>query len=242
MGDVHELMPPGPFYNIVAYDIGQALGGWGPRPDPRALLGMAFFYSFDMGGARMSALAMHHFSKSYKLAWETKTSAKDVVIVALLAIISTAVFAYLTWPWWYVLVGGYTRATAIEYHVWNLPGVWGLTYGTPPVLTSAEEWLLMIAATVFTFALLKLRLKYVWLFLNPVGMMVLPDSHWPTFLAAFLIKYITIKVAGARFHESYVLPFSAGFCVGFGSLVVFSEFIGFFALAAPTFFTRIKGV
>jgi hypothetical protein len=171
---------------------------------------MAFFYSFDMGGARMSALAMHHFSKSYKLAWETKTSARDVVIVALLAIISTAVFAYLTWPWWYALVGGYTRATAIEYHVWNLPGVWGLTYGTPPVLTSAEEWLLMIAATVFTFALLKLRLKYAWLFPNPVGMMVLPDSHWPTFLAAFLIKYITIKVSGARFHESYVLPFSAG--------------------------------
>ena len=241
MGEAQEFMPSVPFYNILAYDIGQALGGWGPRPSPNALLGMSFYYSFGMGGARMSSLAMHHFSKSYKLAWETRTPARDVVVVALLAIATTAIFGYAVWPWWYALVGGYARSRAIEYHVWNLPDVWGLTYGTPPALTSAEEWSLMIAATVFTFALLMLRMRYAWLFLNPVGMMVLPHWWWPTWLVAFLIKYITIRVAGARFHERYVLPFSAGYCAGYGAFVIISAFIAFFTFAVPEFSSRVAG-
>jgi hypothetical protein len=241
MSLVHEFMPSGPFYNIIVYDIGQALGGWGPRPDPRALLGMAFYYSFDMGGARCSSLAMHHFFNSYKLAWETKTPARDVVVVALLTIITTALSAYIIWPWWYALIGGYARSRAIEYHVWNLPGLWGLTYGTPPALTSAEEWSLMIAATVFTFVLLKLRTRYAWLFLNPVGMMAWPQSFWPIWLVGFLIKYITIKVAGARFHERYVIPFGTGYCAGYATLALISAYIGFFTLVVPEFLSRVAG-
>ena len=240
MGEAQEFMPSVPFYQLPAYDVGQALGGWGSRPDPAALPSMMFYYSFGCGGARMSALAMHHFFKSYKLAYETRTPAKGVVVVGLLSIISTAVFGYITWPWWYSLVGGYSRSRAIEYHIWNLPGPWNLSYGTPPPISSAEEWGYMIGGIIFVMLVYTLRLRYTWFFINPVGMMALPHWWWPTWLIAFVIKYLVLKIGGARLHERYVIPFSAGFCAGYGAFVIVSAFIAFFTLAYPEFIARIS--
>ncbi|MEM1829350.1 MAG: DUF6785 family protein [Thermofilaceae archaeon] len=241
MGEAQEFMPSVPFYNILAYGIGQAVGAWGPAPDPRALPGMAFYYSFGMGGARMSSLAMHHHFKSYRLAANTKTLARDVLIVSLITIITTSIFGYLTWPWWYAYVGGYARSRAIEYHVWNLGGPWSFSYGTPPPIPLTEEIGYVAAAVIFTFLVYWARLRFPWFFLNPIGMMVLPHWWWPTWLVAFLLKFIVIKIGGARLHDKYVIPFSAGYCAGYGAIVIITAFIAFFTFAYPEFIARVAG-
>lgn len=242
MGEAQEFMPSGPFYSIVAYGIGQAVGAWGSAPDPRALTGMAFYYSFDMGGSRMSSLAMHHHFKSYRLAAATKTLARDVLIVSIITVIMTAVFGYIEWPWWYATVGGYARSRAIEYHVWNIGGPWSFSYGTPPAIPLTEELGYVFSAIAFVFLIYWLRVRFPWFFLNPIGMMVLPHWWWPTWLAAFLIKYITIRIGGARMHERYVVPFSAGYCAGYGAIVIVTAFIAFFTFAWPEYVARVMGV
>ena len=69
-------------------------------------------------------------------------------------------------------------------------------------------------------------------------MMMLCYWWWPTWLTAFIIKFVVFKIGGARLHEKYILPLSAGFLAGFGALVILAAWAMFFTLALPEFLAR----
>lgn len=238
MGEVQEFMPSVGTYSGMAFDMGTALGGWGGRPSPAALNTQMLYDSFG-GGARMSSLVMHHHFKSYKLAHTFKTRARDILVVSVITMVTTAVAAYLIWPAWYAAVDGYSISRAIEYHIWELPGPWSYTYGVAPAVGVAETWGLAISATVTAIVIYFLRARFAWFFINPVGMMMLPHWWWPTWLFAFVTKYLVLRIGGARLHDKYVIPLAAGFLAGFGAFVIIASFVMFFTLSVPEFLARI---
>lgn len=239
MAEAQEFMPSVHTYTGIAFDLGTFTGGWGPRPDPAALNSIMMFRSIGGWGHRMSSLSMHHWFKIYKLGRVFNTRAKDILIISTITMVTTAIAAALIWPSWYAATGGYSTERAVEYHIWGLPHPWSFTYGTPPAIGTAETWGLAIAGTVAAIAIYIMRARFPWFFINPVGMMVLPNWWWPTWVGAFLIKYISLRIGGARMHERYVLPFSAGYCAGYGAIVIIASFIMFFQISVPEFLTRI---
>ena len=239
MAEAQEFMPSVQTYTGLVFDMGTAFGGWGGRPDPKAFNTVMMYTSLGRGGARMSSLTMHHWFKSYKLGRVFNTRAADILVVSIITMVTTAVAAYLIWPYWYASTGGYSTERAIEYHIWGLGHIWSYTYGTPPAITPAEDWGLMISASIIAILIYIMRARFTWFFINPVGMMVLPHWWWPTWVAAFLLKYISLKIGGARMHERYVLPFSAGYCAGYGAIVIIASFIMFFQISVPELITRI---
>jgi len=230
-------------YSGLAFDIGGALGGWGGRPSPEALNSIMMWSALEGPGSRMSATTMHHQYLSWKLGYEMKTLARAILTVALIVVVSNAVFAYLEWPWWYATVGGYSTARSIEYHIWFLPTPWSLTYGVPSAhyADPIGNWIYLGGGLIFLIVVYWLRAKFTWFFWNPVGMMMLSYWWWPTWLTAFIIKFVTFKVGGARLHERYVLPFSAGYLAGFGALCIIAAWLMFFTLAVPEFIARTAG-
>jgi len=237
MGEVEEFMPSVDTYSYLVFDAGTFLGQWGPRPSPGAFNTILMYYSYGTG-VRMSSMAMHHGFKSYKMAYETNTSGKEVLYITIISLLSTIIAVYFIWPWFMTSFGGYSRINSIRYNDWSLPGIYNWTYGTPPALTVEETWGYAILGIVVTPIIYFLRARFTWFFINPIGMLMLPNGWWPTWLVAFVIKYAVLKFGGSRVFEERWLPMATGVCIGFGTLVLFGALITFFNVSLPTWLGR----
>jgi len=243
-GTAEQHFFPGHQYSGIVYDIGQFLGGYGPKPDPNAFNSVMMWQAWAGEGSRMSATTMHNHFYAYKIGHEMKTLASSILIVSIIVLVSSAVFGYLEWPWWYTIIGGYSSARSIEYHIWRLPIPWGLTYGTPTGLYApeftTEAWLYVLGGIIFVFLCYYLRSKFAWFFINPVGLLMLNQWYWATWLLALIIKLAVLKIGGARLHEMTVLSFSAGVLAGIGLVSIFGAWIMFFTIAVPEFIARMS--
>ncbi|RLE87625.1 MAG: hypothetical protein DRJ67_04305 [Thermoprotei archaeon] len=243
MGEVQEFM--GSVYHQMgqAYDFGVAMGFWGPPParNDTALISMMMWQALGSGGSRMSALAMHHHFKSYKVAYMLRTRARDIFIISLITLVMSAISAEFIWPWWMCKFGGHTGVKGyITYETWGLPTTWSYTYGTPPPITSAERWALTIGGIAFTFIVYMLRAKFTWFILNPVGIAAtFIGTWWATGLIALIVKYIVLKVGGSKAYEDFLVPLAAGVLAGYGINYIVTAWLAFFTIGIPEFLARL---
>jgi len=225
-------------YNGLVFDFGTVLGQWGPRPSPAAFNSMMMYSSFG-GGVRMASYGPYGHFVGYKIGDALKTRAKDIWIISLITMISIAFSHQLLWPWFYTRFGGYLKSTAVEYHVWGMPAIWNLTYGTPPEIGTAETWAYVIGGTALVFVVSFLRARFAWFFLHPVGMYSGFLLHWGVGLPAFVIKYVTLKVGGAKAYNEGLAPLAAGMTMGCGTLFILVAWVEFFNVGLPTLIARI---
>jgi len=187
----------------------------------------------------MSTLAMHHYIKNYKVADMLNVKASGVLIVSIIAMIATAVTAHIFWPYFYTRFGGFNRLGCISYFQWDMGANWQFNYGTPPLMGTAETWFYAITGVAATLVIYVLRARYAWFFLNPIGMLALPWAWWPTWVAAFVIKYATLRIGGSKAFENYLIPFSVGVVAGFGALVIVTAWYELFVAVIPAFISRL---
>jgi hypothetical protein len=237
MGEQH-FYPYGGAYQGVVFDIGTFLGQWGSRPSPGAFNTMLMYTSLGLNGSRMSPMNIHWGFMSFKIGESTKTRSNEILYVALISIIVTAISAYFIWPWFMTRFGGYSRINSIQYDIWALPTIYSYTYGTPPSLTTLETWTYVIAGVIFVFACYTLRSRFTWFFINPVGLMMLPEGFWPSWVVAFIVKYAVLKFGGSRVFEEKWVPIAVGVGLGFGAIVLFGSLITFFGTSLPTWLAR----
>lgn len=242
--EIDEFLPDTSTYAPIIFSTGTFLGQWGPPPSPSSaafntiLLYHAYGCGVDGDAGRMSAFQMPHFFKSYKLAYETNTKSSDVMVIGLITMISTIIFAYFTWPWFMTRFGGSSTIYQLE-HADLDDNILPWTYGTPPSRpTIPEAWTYFIVGIITVFIIYYLRAKFVWFFINPIGTAMLPGGWWPTWLIALVIKYVVLKIGGSKFFEEKWIPFVVGFIAGFAALYIFGAAIVFFGTALPAWISR----
>jgi len=243
MGEVQEFM--GSVYHQMGqvYDIGTIFGYWGPAPaqNTTALSAMMMWQATGSGGSRMSALAMHHHFKSYKVANMLKTKAFDIFVISIIVVVMSAFSAEFIWPWWMTKFGGHTGVKGyISYERWGLPTTWSYTYGTPPSIQAPERWGLTLSGIIFTILVYLARARYAWFFLNPVGIAATFIGHWwATGFIALVVKYAVLKIGGSKAYEDYLVPLAAGVLAGYGINYIITAWLAFFTIGIPEFFARL---
>ncbi|RLE87786.1 MAG: hypothetical protein DRJ67_03875 [Thermoprotei archaeon] len=219
------------------FDFGTYLGQWGPRPDPRALPTLTMFASFGgTGFLRQSAIGPANHIQMYKVADVNRTDPRDVLILSAITMVSSAVTVAALTPWWYTTFGGYTRQGCVEYHVWNLPGIWQYTGGTPPPVGAAETLGYTVSGVIFTILCYLARARFPWFFFNPVGVALVSVwglEHGIFVLWAWVLREVFTRLLGAKGFEEYYMPAAFGFAMGHGLLYWTTAVIAFFTRAIP---------
>jgi len=211
------------------YSMGQALGQWGPPPDPNALNSVYAWGSIGgLMGLRQTGFGMHSQFMSYKISAMNNVEAKHVLYISVLTIISGAIAIQFLSPWWYTVKGGANTIGFVAYNIWAMDYGWNLVRGTPTPPYAPELAGDAIAGIIFVFIVYTLRARYAWFFINPVGVAL--SGSWGTWnmgfgsFIAFIIKVILIRFAGPKWIQSRYLPFLAGAFGGY-SLVYYAAAI-----------------
>ena len=67
---------------------------------------------------------------------------------------------------------------------------------------------------ILVFAVIWLRLRFPWFFINPVGLTWQHPWWLGATMLAFVIKALVIKIGGATAYEKYIVPFAVGWAFG----------------------------
>jgi hypothetical protein len=84
-----------------------------------------------------------------------------------------------------------------------------------------EPWIAQaVAGFIAALALSYLHARFVWFPLEPFGLFIATEEWgtltgiWIMFLAAWVLKYLTLKMGGAKAYENIGVPAATGFIAG----------------------------
>jgi len=169
--------------------------------------------------AREWAVGPAYLNEFYKIGEETNTPRKALFITMIITMIISTLLGYIAM---YGLAYSWGLNTAVPgwYERGILSGAGtnianGLQYGTvnpmdfqPPLFWQSSAIGLVITLLVY-FA----RMRYPWLWINPIGF-ILGGTADTWFRAAaivgFVIVFIVTKIGGAEAYKKYLVPFAVG--------------------------------
>jgi hypothetical protein len=166
----------------------------------------------------------------WKLAHDTKTSYRDVLIAQL-------IFAFI-----YAFIGlfiGVSLLYAIGAENWK--NVW-YVYGrrrydiamanevsgvvTPGPTYGPTEFSHLLAALVVVGLVWFMRAKFPWWFFAPVALPFYSGYYFVNSMFPVIIKLLILKFLGIKFYEKYALPAAVGYMVGsgFGGFILLTAY------------------
>jgi len=244
VGDLFDTVCYGFWYGSV-WDVGYATGSWGMYPSVEIANVRSQFITHALGdwGPRMSSFSMSYSHGLWKVAYETKTRAKDIMLVFLVSAVLAALIGH-TWSiWWMHIMGGFTRLGPIGYYEWAVGWTQQFTIAAPVGIhgDTALRWPYIVTGIVTVFAIQFLRMKFPWFFLNPVAIVVplLFPWMWIGYLVPFLAKFVVLRVGGAKLYNDVGVPIVVGGVVGYGLAKVIVDFIVFWTRAVPAGLARL---
>jgi hypothetical protein len=179
----------------------------------------------------------------YKIAYETRTNIRDVLIMAIVYAALGTVLTY-TWMIWFLAHGGGIART-------NSWGSWVHWMKTGYMMTGNWNfapwgatdpnavWPYAIAGLVLVFAVWWLRMRFPWFFIDPtaltMSMAVGLEWTWLSGLVALIIRVALIRVMGVKRFEDYVLPIATGIALGFGAPILIAGLVEFGSVILPRF-------
>jgi hypothetical protein len=164
--------------------------------------------------------------QSFAMARLTRTRLKDIYLLTVLSVLLAAPTAVIG----RVFIANFLGIGRVP--VWggcdvahlcdNSFDVWHLA---PPI---NDIFGASIAGFIITVALSLVRARFIWWPIHPLGFLIATSfsaiwfGSWNCFLAAWIVKWITLKVGGSRAYENYGAPAVGGFLAG----VTLGYFIG----------------
>jgi len=163
-----------------------------------------------------------YWNEAFKIAEETHTPRRDIFVGIIFSSIVALIIGWIGSWWlgyyWGVAVapkpGWWVRGimTGSGRSISDMLSIWTVTPGT---YQSPLFWQSAGIGFVITVAIYFARLRFPWLWINPIGFLLLPNSWWVfATLAAFVIKFIVIRIGGTDAYNKYLLPFAIGAFVG----------------------------
>jgi len=171
--------------------------------------------------------------ESYKMGSLTKSRIKDVFIAICLAIvigIITSAVSFLYWLYYldwsgvpgYTAISSSLKTQGIYFDLWSYSQLKSGTFYNAGVLTKpganyVELYVSFAAAFAVVIILYILRGRGRAFGLHPVGLMLAATAGyywWFSFLIAYILKYLVIRVGGTDVYTKKALPLMTGLVVG----------------------------
>lgn len=202
------------------------LGGFptNPFPNTATFVTMASV-PITMGGIDQTQTNLWATMGFMKLAKDTDTKASDMVKAITLIIVVCAIASVpMTLAFSYIYgVDAKLKGAAILASVSRdtiLPAANSFTAvpGSPMSLTQAVY---IVVGLLLVPALSLLRAQVPWLPVNPAGVMLAGFStlYAQACLLGWILKFLTLRIGGAKAYEKYGVPAASGFLVGYGLLL-----------------------
>ena len=244
---VDDLMGVGGYSYI--YAPGAALGYWPWTLPPEgnnypafatAMLATPFDNCWTL---RVNGLGPGGATGLYKIAYETRTNLRDVLLMSIVYVALGSVLTS-TWMVWFLAHGG----GIIRTNTWGswvhwmktgyaVTGSWNFAPWGATDPNAVRPYALTGLALVF--AVWWLRMKFPWFFIDPtaltMSMAVGLIWTWLSGLVALIIRVILIRVMGVKKFEDYVIPIATGIALGFGAPILIAGLIEFSAVILPRF-------
>jgi hypothetical protein len=224
--DDNWLIAPLGFYT------GTTLGLWGtgiPNPSVEAARTMAFAGFLDI---RYISYQGHEMVGGYKIADMTKTRAKDILIIMIVSAVVGAITANFISVWWVHRFGLKNLSVNIPFGGLNNSYTGSSFPITFDIFLSHTLGGALIAILIYV-----LRMKFVWFFLNPIGItLALYSPTWyafPNLLIALLVRWLVFKIGGSKLWEEKALPFLIGWTAGYSLNYAIVMWLAFFTKALP---------
>lgn len=169
---------------------------------------------------------------TYKLARDTGTSEKDLLVGQLIAaFLASFIGLYIGLALLYAYGADtvFTRAWYVKARPaepTRVREVGGVI--SPEGVLDAVGIGHFVAALVIVGALWFMRAKFPWFFFTPVALFFYSGMWFLSSLPALVLKLLVLKVGGMAFYEKYAVPFAIGILIGisfgaflFGSIAAF---------------------
>jgi len=170
--------------------------------------------SYPWAGAFFSSFA------SYKFASLAEVSSRNAFKAILVALLIAPLASHIGFLWTLHTFGG------SHLYIWNswyksggaiiqpTPEEWSVNPATDPWIEYAALGAVIIAVLSWLHA------RFIWFPLEPIGFILGTTSPstlfglWSAFLAAWILKVITLRIGGAKFYEEYGTPIASGVITG----------------------------
>jgi hypothetical protein len=215
---------------------------WPQAPDPptREYVLAAYYSRRGMdspdaiqGGSIFSGFA------SYKMASLTGTSNSSVLKVMLTSTIIVPVVVLITYIWvcygygGSVLPGNGGQVRTQQFFNWSNPSSYNLVPSVEPLAPYVILGFLIVAALDILHA------RFVWFPFEPVGFIIGTSfisvlwGYWGSFLIAWALKIITLRLGGSKLYENLGVPIAGGFITGYMIAVILGGTIGVLRFFVP---------
>jgi len=204
-----------------------------PDPPTRDYVLSAYFTRRGMdspdaiqGGSIFSGFA------SYKMANLTGTSNKSVLKIMLTTTAIVPGIVLITYIWLCYAYGGSLlpgnggEVQTRQFFNWSNP----TSYNTVPAVEPLAPY--VIAGFFIVVALDFLHARFVWFPFEPVGFIMGTSfvsvlwGYWGSFLIAWVLKVLTLRIGGSKIYENLGVPIAGGFVTGYMIAVIFGGTIG----------------
>jgi len=159
---------------------------------------------------------------------------KTVTIVALIMIPVALIMQIIIWS-------AYGWARTAFSQTWGFAAYFGQTepYIHPSSTSPNEWWPWFIGGALIVLILQYLRSRFLWFPFEPLGFLVangyttLQRGLASTFIIAWFLKWLTLKIGGSKLYEDYGMPIAAGFIVGYMAINFFAGLVGVYRWFFP---------
>jgi hypothetical protein len=170
--------------------------------------------SYPWGGSAVSSFT------SYKFASLAGLSARNTFKTLIAAFLIAPLVSNIALIWLLHTVGG--KRIGI-WSSWYLGGTWALTGVSTGWVTlpARDPWVeYSVIGAIIAVVLSLLHARFVWFPLEPIGYILGTTCAsalfglWSAFLAAWVLKMLTLRIGGAKLYEGYGVPIASGAVVG----------------------------
>ena len=236
----------GDWPTVFLFPIGGAIGAWTTAPTWEEGNTYAAFAYAHLNWACGSWVVRHNplgqgvATIYYRIAHDNNANLKDIFLMMIATLFIGVITAQVVQIWVFAHSGGIRNTAAWSWAFWlpvgdYLRGDWMVPPGAKPF---HKGWMWGALGFVLVILIYWLRTRWAWLFLNPIvlaGIFWLTPYYWIDALVALIIKFVGIRVLGAKRFQEYIVPFIAGAVIGFGGMFLIAAIYNFFLVALPKF-------
>jgi hypothetical protein len=214
---------------------------WPTAPDPptREYVLTSYYSRRMICGPEITGGCTFTGFECYRMANLTGTSNSNVLKIMLAVIVIAPIAVLLTYISLCYAYGGTAlpgnggRVQNTQFFGYTDPASWAKYPARDPLAQY------ILAGFIIVAGLQLLHARFVWFPFEPIGFIIAtsPNSvlfgQWGSFLIAWALKMITLRVGGSKLYERAGMPLAAGFIAGYMVAVIFGGTMGVIRFFIP---------